>query len=217
MLSVSTTLFFAGLYFTQAQTTNSGTTNNRNAGANGNTPQVTCLNLDASSICGKDYIGFPVIGDRYTDVSDFNQKMKESFYNPEKVAQDFEFIFGCPSRTAQSSIPSLRYVMSFWCSNEVEMAIRAGCPVTSTVAPKGPVLCASTCQTAYTSTATILQNRNVCTDQSTDKVNNRTFVLNTMNYYCQMGKTSISTNGPNKYCTQGTTTEVQYCGKSFFL
>ena len=172
-----------------------------------------CFTLDANSVCGKEFAGFPILSSKFANQTEFNQKMTDSFLNVDNVANDFNSLFGCPTDKIKPEITSFRFQLSYWCSSEVYEAANEGkCAINSTSAPKGPLLCQPQCLMAIETLQRVFKDETIC-PQSPSANANRTSLLSTMLTFCDTANNAKSSNGPNQFCSIGTLAEAQFCGK----
>ena len=83
------------------------------------TAPIACTSLEASSVCGAPYAGFPVL---FANLTSFNDLFFSLVLDPASVASQL----GCTAPSAQTLAQSLRYQASMFCSLYVNAAIARG-------------------------------------------------------------------------------------------
>jgi hypothetical protein len=160
-----------------------------------------CVTLDSSNVCGQVYTGLPVLQPAFASVSDFNEKLGKAFLNEDSIATEFDQFFGCARNDVAPFISSIRFQLSFWCSNAVSDAVKYGC--TTNGSPFR--LCSDECESSVKSIQAIFDQKEVCKGNAT-QVENRKGLVNVMSAICGASKT-------NSGCSHGTAPENKYCGK----
>ena len=164
----------------------------------------SCLILDETNACGKDFIGFPIDLPAINSVQQFNNELASST-NANAYAE-----FGCKAEEiSQSAIPFLRYYSSFWCSAWVAEAAQKNCTSNKSNSSAWPVLCRDQCSLAISSFNLLVKS---CSDISDKMVQNRKKMIDYFTTTCQE---FASKQTDSKSCTQGTEIESKFCGKIF--
>lgn len=165
-----------------------------------NSTKPKCITLDTSNVCGQSYVGLQVLQPAFSSVADFNEKLAKAFLNEDSIATEFDTFFGCSKNDVAPLLSSIRYRLSFWCSQAVSEAVKYGCS-----GKEGPFrLCTEECDTSVKTTKAILDQKGICKGNAT-QVENRKGLINVMNAICDA---SSSSN-----CNRGAELETKYCGK----
>jgi hypothetical protein len=153
----------------------------------------SCMPLDESNLCGKDFAGYPISLDNITSTADFN------YYMGSLSLAEAYGVFGCkPEDINQGPLDNVRYQKSFWCSYYINEAKQKGCSVNS----KDPALsnlCPEECTISETSMRTLLS-----------KCSNNTTASRLYEIFSQGCKSFAPKNG--SVCNLGTDTEAKFCG-----
>jgi hypothetical protein len=168
--------------------------------------QGTCFTLNKDNICGKDFEGLPVSLQTYKTNDEFNSIMTNTFNNVDSVAKEFDDVFGCSSAAVRPGITSMRFQISYACSDAVSKAIAAGCSPSTTPSGKGPALCLPQCEMAVATLERLFQDQTAC--PGGPKASNRSLVVEEMRRVCGTYRPAQN----NQLCSLGTTAEGQFCG-----
>ena len=160
-----------------------------------------CVILDSTNICGQSYTGLPVLEPAFSSVTDFNQKLGQSFLTADSVANQFDQFFGCAKNDVAPLVSSIRFQLSFWCSQSVSEAVKYGCQTNGSPFR----LCADECGSSIKSIQTIFDQKDVCKGNQT-QIEGRKGLINVMTSICEASKGSQT-------CVKGTDSEQKHCGK----
>lgn len=165
-----------------------------------------CLTLSDSSACGKAYAGYP-ISSEYVTVANFTDQLLHYIGDLSQVVLQFQDpSIGCFGAGLKAKLEGLRYQQSLVCSNEVRAAVyRNGCPIPSGLAPKGPLLCQSSCNAAIQSLQSVLNDPATC-----NPTQGGAGLIDNFRDYCTTANANLTSNG--NQCIQGTNTEASFAG-----
>jgi hypothetical protein len=168
-----------------------------------------CTLLNAETVCGKDFSGYPVLFSDYPTSANFSAQLTQTLGTSAAIAQQVALPRGaaCTGPAVKTLVDTLRFQFSIFCSREVQIAIDAGCKPTAKN-PKGPLLCADSCSKAIDSLETFLSTESACPKVAPG--NTRASLVSSFKDYCT--KADISLKDNNGFCTIGAPLETQQCG-----
>ncbi|KAJ3097827.1 hypothetical protein HDU97_004524 [Phlyctochytrium planicorne] len=179
--------------------------------------QISCFSLSASSMCGSDFDGYPILYDPANLKGFANEDAMSSFLSvnvssPSDLASRLALTHGCDPDTAESKVDILRYQVSLWCARFVWDATAAGCGVPSNGHPHGPLLCGAQCSLAVSTFSNLVTDPDACplSLATNDQKAHRTGVISTFQTYCSNFSNALSSNG--NYCSSGAPSDSRQCG-----
>lgn len=170
---------------------------------------ANCIYLDASTPCGSQFSGMPILSQYFPTVADFTSSISNFIGEPDHVADSFVRYSGCnPTLVRDEIINTLRYQTSVWCSSVTHDAIVAGCRPQA-AASNPYMLCSTECHIASTTLNNVLGNENICPRSSADEEQlNRVVTLDKIRGFCELAQNSSTAST----CFSGLSLESQFCG-----
>ncbi|KAJ1555179.1 hypothetical protein HK096_007645 [Nowakowskiella sp. JEL0078] len=162
----------------------------------------SCLLLTATSVCGSDYLDFPV---QFSSVSAFDATVNQlSNFMATYVTSDY----GCLN--SDSGYPT-RWALTYTCSKLVRNAITSGCTVGTTQKsrPAGPGLCTDQCTQSMQTLQTLFSTTSLCPAATTTQQSNRQLQITQMTSFC---KDSGNYTVTQASCENGIKSERNTCG-----
>lgn len=170
----------------------------------------SCVILDASTDCGPQFEGYPVLS---PSISIFASLVTSQIESTSAIRDVFVQQYSCTNNSnLLAAIQSRRFHLSYTCSVAVNQAILAGCKFSSTLPPAGPILCSSQCSSAVSSLTAVFGDRTACPTSSNSSIEAQKDTLrNSFSNYCRNATNSLSSN--SNLCIAGVPLETQNCGK----
>ncbi|KAJ3125142.1 hypothetical protein HK098_000573 [Nowakowskiella sp. JEL0407] len=167
--------------------------------------QQGCLTLPNNSICGPDYVDFPV---RFATLQAFNDFITQNALNLNSIAANFsDAEYGC-SGAAQAVPTDLRWLLTYTCSKTVRAAMNANCTVVSKLT-EGPNLCEDQCNEVTKAYTDFFNSPTICPGGSAAQLANRKREVDEVTTYCNQAKAA---KVKQKICQNGIGTESANCG-----
>ncbi|KNC96175.1 uncharacterized protein SPPG_08330 [Spizellomyces punctatus DAOM BR117] len=171
--------------------------------------QQKCFPLEANTLCGSDFIGYPV----QMPSSQFDTALQAMAANSQALARSLQTDSGCTAagNKTLAAVDTLRYQISMWCAGAVIDAIEvAKCQPTATAQrSKDPtILCSEQCNLAVSTMSNLLNNPDVCPPPTNANLTkSRSDRISLFSNYCStVGKKDQSK------CIIGVATEAKSCG-----
>lgn len=194
----------------------------------------SCVYLDADSICGEEFSGYPIPLDSTVNITTsdgFNSYIQKYVQDPLYVRDKLSSIYGCTGASEDNAEELLRYQTSLWCARSVQRGFANGCSfneyyacddtditedsnriniITDANDDNYPLVLNSTsCDLVVETTTTFFQDSNLCPDTSSMAFTNRNATVSNIKTYCNAATSnSISYSGK----VGGSYNETLFCG-----
>jgi hypothetical protein len=172
-----------------------------------------CIILNANSICGREYNGFPVLQSTFSSQESVDSFIELNVISQSNVEKAFTTSYGCTDGASLSTaIASRRFHTSFQCSSIVDDAINKGCTFdTSKYPASGPVLCDEECETAVSSLEAIFNSQSSCPATTSGPVQrSRDNLVSRYSTYC--ASASQVASAQQGLCVTGARVDITHCG-----